>query len=721
MRTLTKLSAWFAVVSAAASFAPADRPGIHIPAGRSVGFNWYLNDGAGYRWDIAANGQISDGANDAYDGGMQLRLSGSYFSSSDAGRLSADGREVEIGPWKANNLQVYRRIYIDPKLGYCRWIDIFENPGPETASVSAQYYTNLGGTVEEVYSTSGKPDVSGQDWGVVTGSSSSSSRPAIVHVFASKGAQVRPRFRYTKNNDSVYYDFSLKVPPGKAVATCVFHAQRRPLAEARKFLDEFKPRNELTKVPAELRRIIVNMGGATLVLGNIDLPRHEKYDLAVLRNENELLGTILNERFDVETFYGRLELGADRVVGINLPAPDDPYVQVVLVDGQVLSGRLLNAPLRIRLTNGNEMSLPPSKLAAATFALSPERPGDIKLTNPTIMLRSGQQLYFQKEDLDCTYQTQYGTVKLDGDDLRSLHFDTPEGGLHRARFRNGSVLSGLLAADALKLRLDLGPTLNIRRHLAVQCAFPVEETDSAELSEVTLRNDDVLFGRIEEELLTVTTQYGDITVKPAEVAELETPEEGALGQVRIKLHSGTNVTGKLVGDTIRFQMVPGPRLPVFIGHVVKIACPKPQLPATQPATRPTSPDAGGENAPEREEAMPELPGGTSTRPAAPPAPTTRPRPRTATKDEPLKAAASASESDAARLKQIGMEIAQLREDIAKLDAMAKLLAAERDQATKAGDEKRAAQALAKVKVLQEKIASLQKQLAASLDKARPRQ
>jgi len=652
------------VLGAAGLVAGAAERGIHIPSGRSVSFTWYLNDGAGYRWDISSNGQVSDGSNDAYDGGMQLRLAGSYFSSSTQGRLSADGREVEIGPWKQNSIQIYRRIYVDPKVGYCRWIDIFENASDATQDIKVQYYSNLGLAVTSTYTTSGQANMTPKDWGIVTSGAPSSSRPAIVHVFANKGSRVKPTFRYTRNNDSIYQDVTLKVPARKTVAICIFHAQRRPVSQAREFLDKFKPGRELAKVPPALRRIIVNMGGATLTLGNIDLPRHEKHDLAVLRNENELLGRILNERFDVETFYGKLELPAARVVGINVPAPDDPHVQVILVDGQVVAGELLNAPLRIRLTNGNEMSLPPARLAAATFALSPQRPAEIKISRPTVMLRSGQHLAFRKGDLDCTFQSLYGTVKLRADDLHGIHFDTPEGGLHRAIFRNGSVLSGLLAAGELKLRLELGPELAIRRHLASQVAWPSEDIDNADLTELTLRNEDQLFGRIVEEALTVTTRYGNVTVKPAEINELRIPEAGALGEVQIKLHSGTTVTGKFVGDTIRFQIAPGPKLPIFLGHILQISRPKPETSgsSTRPAAKPVPAEPGSaEPAPPPEPPM-VAPADVAVPKAAAPVET------------PAEATARATAEGLARLKTLAAELAQLRDTKKKLDDQAQTLA-----------------------------------------------
>ena len=45
-------------------------------------------------------------------------------------------------------------------------------------------------------------------------------------------------------------------------------------------------------MPPALRRIIVNMGGTTLTLGNLELPREEKHDQVILRNGDQLLGRL---------------------------------------------------------------------------------------------------------------------------------------------------------------------------------------------------------------------------------------------------------------------------------------------------------------------------------------------------------------------------------------------------------------------------------------------
>ena len=61
---------------------------------------------------------------------------------------------------------------------------------------------------------------------------------------------------------------------------------------------------------------------------------------------------------------------------------------------------------------------------------------------------------------------------------------------------------------------------------------------------------------------------------------------GMVGPVLIKLHNGTTVSGKLLPETITLQIEPGPKLPIFVGHIVGITCPKP---AAVDAKGPTAP------------------------------------------------------------------------------------------------------------------------------------
>lgn len=574
--------------------------GIHITSPANQGFYWVVNDGAGFRWDVHNYGYVNDGSNNAFDGAMKLSLNGSYYSHSSNGRLSADGRELEIGPWSYNGLNVYRRIYVDPKEGYCRWIDIFENPGGQPVQTALRYFTDLGTYPTTIATTSGGGAVTDKDWGFVTSQPESSSYPSVAHVYASPRARTKPSTTVRLRSDNVYLNYNLTVPPGKAVAVCTFQAQRRTLADAKKFLADFKPARELRKVPAPLRRIILNMGGAVAVIGSLELPRHEKHDMATLRNGNELLGDLLAEEFVLKTFFGEVRLPAERVVGLAVPTPTDPYVHVGLTDGQVIAGTLVNMPLKFRIGT-EEMSLTPSGLATVAFRTSEDRPASIRVEEPMVELRDGQRLLVRPEDADREFLTEYGRVKLRGEELTELALAAEEGGLHRARFRNGSVLSGLLTEEELAVELiGLDRKHTLQRGQVRRFVLPGEPADTKGLSEMTLRNDDLYLGRLAEEHLTLRTDYGAPKIPTATIARLEFDEE-SLGRVTIKQHNGTVVSGRLLGSAIGFEIAGGPKLDVSVGHIQSVTCPPPPKdsgdvdssttkPASNKPDRPLSPE-----------------------------------------------------------------------------------------------------------------------------------
>ncbi|MHC4983417.1 MAG: hypothetical protein ACYTF6_09655, partial [Planctomycetota bacterium] len=577
------LASWSCVLASAAA---ADNKALHIPPGREQSLKWHCKDSAGYNWDITKLGQVNDGTNDAYDGGMRLTVNGNVWNWTGKARLSEDGREIEIGPHKWGALAVSRRIYVDDKIGYCRWIDIFENPSVSPKKVDLQYHSNMGSSSKYTYTTSGKAELTDADWGIVTSNTKgSSARPATVHVFATADSNVKPRFQFTRNNDNLYYRLSLEVPARGAVALCLIEAQRRPYSEAVKFLNTFRVEAELRKVPSPLRRIMVNMRGAMAVMGTLELPRKEKHDLLVKRDGEELLGTIQNALYVVEASFGRLELPADRVVGLGVPSERGAYIRLGLTDGAVIGGKLLSGPIKFTLADGKEVSLPAKAIRTVSYRLSPERPAEIAVGKPMAVLRSGERLFFRGEDRSCSFRSEYGDVELSFADVRYIEFDTPSGGLHRVVFSNGSVLSGLVVAEEFKLGLDVEETVMVPRHAVKKIKIPQVEDKPGPLAKLTLKNEDLLLGRIAEESLSVKTPDGEEVVNPSDVAEILFAADSPLATVSLKLHNGKKLSGRLTEPTIRFRIEPGPVVPVFAGHVVRITCPK-GLGAAEPGAGP---------------------------------------------------------------------------------------------------------------------------------------
>ncbi len=571
----------------------AGKGGVHISPGQNVSLPWTVTDSHGYRWDISNYGTINDGTNDAYDGGMQLQVGGTSFPTNSNARISKDRKEIEIGTWRHNNLAVSRRIFVNIKAGYCRWIDIFENTTGSDVQVSLRYYSNMGDSTARTYTTSGGTSITEKDWGIVTAYSSSSGRPAVAHVFATPGSKFKPTFQFTTNNDSLYYHATIKVPAGKTVALCFFEAQRRPYDQAVKFLKEFDTARELRLVPAPLRQILLNMGLSVLSLGRVVLKRSDQSDLFVLRNGNEIHGGITTEHYVLRTDFGTLKIPAGKVLGLVSRSAGNSRVHLIATDGQIFDGELTSGPLVLKLTGGTVLKIPPKGLSHVSYRISPQKPEQPAITDSLAILRSGARLAFDESATGFAFTTQHGPISLSTADMRFIEMDTPGGGLHRAVFRNGSTLAGLLTAERIRLKLKLSPaeltkgsaTMEVSRQRIKRFAFATAPSETKNLARLTFRNGDTIFGRFADAKWTVRGKFGSVSVAPSDVAAA-TFSAAALGEVKLTLRDGTELEGKLADNYVKFKIEPGPALKIFVGHIKSItggASAGTTRPATTPA------------------------------------------------------------------------------------------------------------------------------------------
>ncbi len=571
-----------------AAAAGADE-GIHIKAHRPTSFMWTTQDAMGYRWDVSSNGTISDGTNDAYDGGLQLQVQGATFPSFSAGRLSKQRLEVEIGPWRHAGLAISRRIFVNVKGGYCRWIDLFENPTTSPVNVTVRYYSNMGEGTQRVHTSSGKAHLAKGDWGAVTaGASPSSSRPATVHVFASKGAKFMPRFQYSSGSDNLYYHARLTVPARKAVALCLFEAQRRPYDAAVKFLKEFKHSAELKRVPRPLRKILLNMGSQGLQVGAVEVIRTEEADLVVLRTGDEIRGTLTNPDYALATEFGEMKFPARRVIALAALPGAGQQTFIILADGQVVAGRLTSGPVKVTLAGGSPLEVPASSIVQAAYRICPDKPEEITPARAMVELRSGPRLGFEHAGRRFAFLTPHGRIQLTGEHLRAIEMDTPAGGLHRAIFRNRSVLAGLLAEEQISLKLKLTPAVELSRQRVKRLILSARPAGHDHLAALTCRNADVLYGNFADAAWTVRSKFGDVKVAPGDIAHAEFSED-SLGQVTVTLRTGTKIGGKLAAEYVGFKIDPGPELKIHVGHVRSAEGAPPPRKPVPPAKKPAPP------------------------------------------------------------------------------------------------------------------------------------
>lgn len=105
-------------------------------------------DGAGFLWDIQADGNIVNGSSDAYDGMFRMAFSidgGAFqnFVPASANGDDTDGT-VTLADQVTGTATAGRKIFVSPTDGFARFLETFTNNGPSAISVVVRVFGNLG-------------------------------------------------------------------------------------------------------------------------------------------------------------------------------------------------------------------------------------------------------------------------------------------------------------------------------------------------------------------------------------------------------------------------------------------------------------------------------------------------------------------------------------------------------------------------------------------------
>ena len=548
--------------------AKAGKSGLHIPQGKRVNFTTYLNDGAGFRWDIQHYLNIGQGTNYAYGSGVYCQINGTNVSSNGRGWMNAAGDEIEIGPWSRGSYQVYRRCKIYKDQGLARWLDIFVNNTNSPQTVPVRVYTNTNYSPLTTWTNTGAGSFGAKDWAFIT--TPPSGRTSLLHIVCGAKSKFRPTVQVS--NNQIYVNYSVTVPAKGTAVLCYFEAQGHTPADLKKRLKKFHIRKALSDLSPSVRKLIVNFRFGFLLEG-IELERSGTSDTVVLRNGDSIFGRITNKEFTIEAFYGTLKLPAEEVIGFAAVPGREDLVRAVLVGGQVITGQLTSGRLIFSLPTGGGLEVPFAKLAQCSYQVSKSKPDETPLTDPLIMLRTGDRLAFDPALLKCSFMTRHGKIDLVGKDLLAIRLQQAEGGVHRAVFLNGSTLAGLLQPEKIVLPLRLGPKLDIARDMILSIRFAEETREDSSLAAVYLSNEDQLFGRLVDKEYTVTTEFGTVKIKPANVVAMSF-EKRDPSQVVISLWNESKLRGRLEQKSLRFAIDPGPELDLHVGHIVGLSCPE---------------------------------------------------------------------------------------------------------------------------------------------------
>ncbi len=568
-------SAAMLVIACSTTISSAAPGGLHIKRAKAISFNsgyYILTDGGGYRWDFQYYGNVYSGTNYAYSGGMYCQINGSNFQApGNTGWTNKAGDEIEMGPLSRNGLTVHRRVKVYKDMPMARWLEIFENPTSAPITVQIAMYTCTNYTIQQTVTSSGSAAFGEKDIGFRVRTQGNNS-PPTMHIVTSKRAKIRPTVSIQSNQ--IYVRYSLTVPAKKTVILCHFESQNRDAAAHDKMMKKFPTYKLLKDLPGSVRGMIVNMsaGGG---IGGVDLDRSEMSDGIILKNGDPIFGVIKNPSFKINTLLGELDLPSDRIVG--MAGGRGKTVRFVLLDGQVVSGQLLDPMVRLDLDGGGLLQIPVAKIAQWSYRVTGSKPNEEKFGGAYIVLRTGDRLRFDPKALEIKLLTRHGLVALEAEQLYELTMDNPGNAVHRAVFLNGSRLGGLLEPETLKLNLSLGKTVTVSRDMVAQMRFAEEEKPDSTLTRVVLTNGDELFGGLTAGKFKLATDFGQIEIDPSRVQTMKfRPED--LGRTIVKLWKGSILKGRLGKSQLGFAITPKTVLNVYAGQFVSIECPLPLPP-----------------------------------------------------------------------------------------------------------------------------------------------
>ncbi|MBL7223022.1 MAG: hypothetical protein ISS72_04140 [Candidatus Brocadiae bacterium] len=646
----------------------------------------YKNDSMGFRWDVQPNGTISDGTNDCFDTAFTLTVNGSRFNTRGRPMMTADGREY-VFPGQVSTLKVTRRVLLDAKRGFMRYLETLENPTSQAVQATLVLSSNLGGNSQMALSSSGKPFAGGvlgkTDAGIIT--VSSGSRPCVLFLLASHRSKLKPAISI-QNNRTVTFTYRVTVRPrGKAT---IFHlvAQRRGVTPANA-ADMFKPiyRTRLVKpeIPTELRRNLVNFhgsggGGEVFAAGALiqavsDLA--ESYgvergadDVLSVDQDTHLTGTVAAKSLEVETRYGKTQIDLKETALLFGGAGVGRPMRLHLRNGEVLAGILQATDLTFETQTGMTLALDPARVNLLFLHGSKEDGKASETTAAYVRTHQGDRLAVGTEQpvvLDAA--TAWGPLSIPLDSVRRLAYARdPQPGL-RLLLANLSRFPVVLRGKEIALRtlrfgeIKLSPyaVAGLTRifHKKPDAEEPDDPDDNdpgadIEAAHCTLAGEHVLVGTIDTAKIHVVTATGVTPVDSAQIHRMERAddESPAAPTFSLELMAGGTLTGPLEERLLAVKCGKNV-LRVPAEQIVAFYAPKPEV---------KEEEAEDDEAPEEDE-KPDKPKPTT---AAPPRPS---RIRPAPKAAPATPATTAAER-AARIRLLTERLARFDAILKKMEA-----------------------------------------------------
>ncbi len=537
-----------------------------------------VNDNAGSQWMIYQGGWLRQNGNTPlYSQAAMIMINGNHVGSNNntAARDPKTGEIVFENMAAQGNVSITRRILIDNEGGYVRYIDVFKNTQPQEASLNLAYQTNFNSGVQQ-QSTITDPKKKDRQLAWVA---QMQAGRALLEVYGGRGVKDVPDITFMPDNNMVRASQQLTIPPGKEVAIVHLHGTAASMEAAERLVNSIKESKLLADVQPALRKLIVNFGGGSSYLdGDREVLRGELFDVVELRGGDLVKGTLKEPVYKLQTFYGNVELPADRVVALINVGQFRPRQLVVTVDGEVFGGHLAKETIDLELSSGQTTQVPLTQVSRVGYRKRPGEPEEWALDGPLAMLRTGERVGVALPEKPVEVLTRYGLLKLAPQSLAAVAFQAEEHGVHQIYLTDGSAFAGLVSAPAFDMKLA-GPTTQsvtfpsstLRR---LQFSGKIAEVDEDETPTLALANEDLLVGTLSGRLKLDTT-FDTIDIDGAQVRSMTRAPESAGLDVQVTLWDQTTVSGQLQQPQVTCTLRCGIEVSVPVALIEQYSNPNP--------------------------------------------------------------------------------------------------------------------------------------------------
>ena len=555
---------------------PAAGPG-------TVNLPYVVNDNTGNQWMIYQGGWMRQNGNmPLYSQAAMVLLNGNAVASG-ANTASRDEKTGEIifpDMPIAGGVTMTRRILINAAEGYVRYIDVLTNAQPQEQSVNVTWQTNFNYGVQ---TSAMVKDPKKKDRDIAWVAQLQAGR-ALMEVYGGRGAKNVPEITFMQDNNMIRAAHQVTIPAGKQVALLHLHGTANSQDAAQQFVTSIKENKLLAEVPPEVRRIIVNFGGGSAYIdGDREVLRGEMFDVVELRTGDLVKGTLKESTYKLQTFYGNVDLPADRVVGLMNVGQFRPRQLLVTSDGEVFGGHLAKETIDLELSSGQSTQIPLTQIARVGYRKRPGEPDEWTFERPLVMLRTGERVGVAAPDRPVEVLTRYGLLKLAPASIFAIDFQAEEHGVHQIYLTDGSAFAGLVNAPTFEMKLAGAnpqpvsfPAASLRR---LQMTSKSPETDSDETPTLELANDDLLVGTLTGRLKLDTT-FDTIDVDAAEIRGMTRAPDAAGLDVQVTLWDQTTVSGQLQQPQVICSLGSGVQVTVPIALVEEYSNPNPKPSAT---------------------------------------------------------------------------------------------------------------------------------------------